>query len=44
MVQDQLIYAYETVLLLQQEYPADYARLRQSIGLTEGRRKCGGGR
>ncbi|MEK4519590.1 beta-phosphoglucomutase [Paenibacillus sp. FSL H8-0122] len=34
MVQDQLQYAYETALLLQREYPADYERLRQAIGLT----------
>ncbi|MEK5450375.1 beta-phosphoglucomutase [Paenibacillus sp. FSL R7-0331] len=36
LVQDQLSYAYETVLLLQQEYPADYERLRLAIGLTDG--------
>lgn len=34
MVQDQLQYAYETALLLQRDYPADYERLRQEIGLT----------
>ncbi|NQX46335.1 beta-phosphoglucomutase [Paenibacillus tritici] len=34
MVQDQLSYAYETALLLQREYPADYERLRLAIGLS----------
>lgn len=34
MVQDQFMYAYETALLLQEEYPADYERLQLAIGLS----------
>ncbi|WP_379130278.1 beta-phosphoglucomutase [Paenibacillus sp. sgz500958] len=35
MVQDQLIFACETVELLRQKYPEHYARLQESIGLTQ---------
>jgi len=35
MVQDQLRYAVETAGLLRHQYPQDYERLQQSIGLTE---------
>ncbi|WP_310830666.1 beta-phosphoglucomutase [Paenibacillus pedocola] len=34
MVQDQFLYAYETARLLEQQYPEDYERLRQAIGLS----------
>ncbi|MDF9839953.1 MULTISPECIES: beta-phosphoglucomutase [unclassified Paenibacillus] len=36
LVQDQLNYAYETVHLLKREYPSEYERLRQAIGLIDG--------
>ena len=46
MVQDQLLYAYETALLLEKEYPDDYERLKQTIGLSmeeaEGWKKAAG--
>ncbi|WP_410512774.1 beta-phosphoglucomutase [Paenibacillus sp. BR2-3] len=35
MVQDQLNFAVETAGLLRTQYPQDYERLQQSIGLTE---------
>lgn len=34
MVQNQLLYAYETAALLRREYPEDYWRLQQEMGLT----------
>ncbi|MWV43848.1 beta-phosphoglucomutase [Paenibacillus sp. HJL G12] len=35
MVQSQLSYAYETAHLLRRDYPAEYDRIAQAIGLTE---------